>query len=376
MDINTVKKILTFKSGVFSLTKNYDEKALASLLAEASFLYSSVADLPVLPGMVAKINEDIIKRSIFGTASIEGNPLDEKSVEIVYNENKPEKTTKRAEQEIRNLKSAYGIVSSIAANPDTNLSEERIREIHRAVTLGIDYKDNIPGQYRNTIVKVGDEEHGGVYTPPKILDDIKNLMTGFVAWINSQELINLNPAIRASLAHYHIAAIHPFANGNGRTCRLIEASMLFNAGIKHVPFMLSNYYYKNIDDYFNVFSKVENNEASDVTPFLEFTLKGHIDALKEIKNFILWIIRKLVLKDFYLYLLKEKTVSQRQYDFLLLLLDRKKELDFKGLLEPPFDILFRDLNERTLRRDLENLVGLKLITKTEDKYTLNLKVAG
>ena len=41
-----------------------------------------------------------------------------------------------------------------------------------------------------------------------------------------------NEAIRAALAHYYSALIHPFGDGNGRTARAIEAILLKSAGIK------------------------------------------------------------------------------------------------------------------------------------------------
>ena len=49
--------------------------------------------------------------------------------------------------------------------------------------------------------------------------------------------------------------IHPFWDGNGRTGRLIEAIILQASNIKYVPRELSNYYYRNVDEYYNSFSK-------------------------------------------------------------------------------------------------------------------------
>jgi Fic family protein len=97
-------------------------------------------------------------------------------------------------------------------------------------------------------------------------------------WINSEELLREDAAIRAALAHYYFALIHPFGNGNGRTARAIEALLLKNdAKIKFfVCVMLSNFYYKNIDNYFRAFSLSERNATYDVTPFLEFFLISSI----------------------------------------------------------------------------------------------------
>ena len=50
--------------------------------------------------------------------------------------------------------------------------------------------------------------------------------------------------IQALAAHYHLAAMHPFLDGNGRTARALEALMLQRAGLRDSSFIaMSNYYY-------------------------------------------------------------------------------------------------------------------------------------
>jgi len=120
-----------------------------------------------------------------------------------------------------------------------------------------------------------------IYTPPKCLADIENLMKEFIEWINSNEVIGLDRFIRASLAHYHLGLIHPFGNGNGRTIRIIEAVFLRTSGIKYVPTMLSNYYYKKVDDYYTAFSQARNNTNNDITVFIKFMLEGVIESLSK-----------------------------------------------------------------------------------------------
>ena len=177
-----------------------------------------------------------------------------------------------------------------------------------------------PGTYRNGLVYVGDLAHGGVYKPPKILDDVKNLMKEFNKWINSDEILELDPFIRAALAHYHCSLIHPFWDGNGRTARLIETVILDAANIKYVPKMLANLYYKNVDDYYIAYSKtIALKKNNDVSPFLEFVLKSVVKALKKIKEDITFSIRMLVIHDSFRISLENKNITKRQYQFLLLL---------------------------------------------------------
>lgn len=373
------KRIETFKSGPFVFSLNYDKTKLGGLLVEAKILYRTIAGIPILPDLAARLEEDLIKRSIFGTAAIEGNPLSEDDVKKVLSEEEIKSKTQRAEKQIRNLKIAYQIIKKTApsGNPFV-LNEDLIKELNKIITTECEEPDNIPGNYRNSTVKVGDQAHGGVYTPPKVFDDIKVLMGHFIEWINSPELLAEDEAVRACLAHYYLALIHPFGNGNGRTARVVEAIMLKSDGIKFVPHMLSNFYYKNIDDYFWAFSKSERNDKNDITPFVEFFLTGLVASLVEIRDKIFAWIRKFTLEDYYKHLRREKTITQRQFNFLTLLLNNPQEFSLKDLYEKDFfKVIYRSISERTARRDLENLKGKGLIILNEKgNYVLHHMILG
>jgi Fic family protein len=287
--------------------------------------------------------------------------------------------TETAEKEIKNLKKAYDYFVTVKHVPGVifKLEEDQIKEIHRIITDGLEMKDNMPGLYRSQPVFVGNREHGGVYRPPKNLADIESLMKEFVTWLNSEEILSLVPEIRAALAHYHFALIHPFGNGNGRTARIIEALILTAAGMKYMPVMLSNFYYKHIDEYFSVFSSSEQNAENDITPFLEFVLKGVVESLNNIKDNIIYFIRIFTLRDYYAFLHKEKFITQRQYDFLIMLLENMKTFSLSDLSNvSPFNVLYRTVSERTVRRDLHKLCDRSLLICEKDKYELNLRVIG
>jgi Fic family protein len=373
-----IKKTETFKSGFFVFSTRYDQEKLIKILIEINVLYTTVNDLPILPSLATRIQEDIIRKSIFGTAAIEGNPLSEETVGEILSGSGKGKTKETAEIEIRNLKAAYDELQALRISESIfRIDEERIRTIHKVVTSNIQHPTNEPGLYRSNIVKVGDVDHGGVYTPPKCLDDIKNLMQEFIQWINSEPVIALPPPVRAALAHYHFALIHPFADGNGRTARLIEAYLLRLAGMRFVPIMLSNFYYQNIHDYFRAFSECINSQDHNVTPFIEFMLKGCLQSLYEIKDSITFLIRKFTLKDFYAHLHAEKQLTQRQHDLICVILDRNYNstpVSLKDMfLQAPFNVLYRNVSERTARRDLEKLCSMNLLLETEKKnYLLNI----
>lgn len=374
-----VKKVETYKSGPFAFSLNYDREKLIGQLVKAKVLYNTIAEIPILPNLASRLEEDLIRKSIFGTAAIEGNPLSEEEVNKILSEEDVKGEIGRAQKQIQNLKEAYTIIKKIELSSEPLLlQEDRVKNLHKIITEDSEGKENLPGKYRNHPVKVGDEQHGGIYTPPKIFDDIKNLMSQFIDWINSPEVLEEDPAIRGALAHYHLALIHPFSDGNGRTARVVEAILLKSAGIKFVSHMLANFYYKNIDDYFWTLSRAQRSKDYNITTFIEFFVKGLILSLETIKSDIFSWIRKFTIKDYYIYLRKNKEISQRQLDLLTLLLEVCEKFTLKDLFEKErFAIVYRKVTERTARRDLKLLQGKKLLQiDKEGKFILNYEILG
>lgn len=379
--MNIIKKVLTFKSGnfVFSAKFNDDKGSeIAKTFIDVLIAFESIKYIPILPNMASQIEEELIKKSIFSTAAIEGNSLTQEDVDKIVENKKINFSKERFVKEIQNLKTAYNNIKDInILDNKIQITQDLIKNYHKIVTNGLESETNIPGQYRNTKVIVGNQEHGGTNVPPKIFEDIKNLMEEFVSWINSNELLEIHPIFRACIAHLSLALIHPFGDGNGRTSRIIEAHILKSAGYRFVYTMLSNYYYKNIDEYFITFSKVLKNEDNDISDFVLFYLKGMLESIKAIREKIYIIITGLSLQSYLLHLKKINKITQRQYDFLSIMLDNNKEVSEKEILEDiNLKIIYNDLSSRTLKRDLEYLVGLNLLELNKDnqKYRINFFV--
>jgi Fic family protein len=367
-------EVMTYKSGKFKFSAKYDKDQLNLLRVQTQILYQTVRDLPILPNLASQIQEELIKKSIFSTAAIEGNPLSEEDVSGIIDDNVSGK--ERAEKEISNLKQAYLYLRGM--NPTggkLNLSEKIVKDLHSSITNEIEYPDNVPGKYRSHRVQVGDKTHGGVYTPPKVYEDIVMLMPKYVEWMNSDEVMSLDPFYRASLAHYHLSLIHPFGDGNGRTARLLEALILQSAGIKYVPMMLSNFYYQKMDDYYKTFAKTQRDNDADITEFLRFSLVGAVESLEEIKSRITYHIRIMALRDYVHFQRNEKNLTRRQSDLMAMLVDNPnltftlKELNDKT----PYTVLYRDVSPITARRDVKRLLDMQLIELEDNRYVLNLR---
>ena len=379
-DKNITKTVVLSNQRRFTFSCKYDEIKLTEYIIEARVLYKTIIDLPILPNLAAGLEDELVRRSIFGTAAIEGNSLTEKQVEKLVDDKEINLNTKeRAVKEVLNLRKTYRLIDGMVLNEKRQLvSENDITIIHKTITDGIDYDGNTPGKYRSHEVKVGDSSHGGIYTPPYIGTDIKFLMKELTNWLNTTEILNLNPILRAALAHYHFSIIHPFGDGNGRVARAFEAYLLRLAKTKYVPLMLSNYYYKNIDEYYSVFSKTLKTKGTDVTVFIEFVLKGFLKSLHDIKEKITFFIRKFTLRDYYNFLKESGTLNKRQFELLNILLNNDVEFTLIDLaVVTPFHLIYRSLSEKTIKRDLQSLVNMMLITEvSKKKFKININILG
>jgi len=368
-------ELMTFKSGKFVFSANYDTLKILPKLVEATTQNKTIIDLPILPDLAATMVTELIRRSIFGTAAIEGNPLSEERVGEIIGQ--PDTLAQSdSEREIKNLKNAYSFVEQSSRDDSIVLSEKLIRDLHKTIAMGIDYPDTLPGNYRNDVVKVGDNAHGGIYQPPKILKDISLLMAHYVQWLNSAEIKGAGGIVRSILAHYYLALIHPFGDGNGRTARLVEAYLFKKQGFLYVPEMLSNYYYRNRDAYYWAFSKSIKNRAGDLTEFLDFALSGVLESLNTVKSQIIAFIRRDSLKNYYRQLHETKSLSRRQYDLITVVQSMNIPFTLNELhRKAPFAALFQTLGQRTIRRDMDRLKEFHLITLNKNgQYMCNINV--
>jgi len=86
------------------------------------------------------------------------------------------------------------------------------------------------GRYRTMSVRVGR------YIPPPP-GDVSGLMFELLTWWN-KEAANLSPVLSSAIVHYRFEAIHPFADGNGRTGRALALWELYRRALTRTIFFL------------------------------------------------------------------------------------------------------------------------------------------
>ncbi|HZK03518.1 MAG TPA: Fic/DOC family N-terminal domain-containing protein [Bacteroidaceae bacterium] len=99
-----------------------------------------------------------------------------------------------------------------------------------------------------------------IYTPPSGEAVIREKLANLEKFINEDD--SIDPLIKMALMHYQFEAIHPFADGNGRTGRILLLLYLKISGLLDTPAIyLSEHIIKNKADYYKSLRSVtEKND--------------------------------------------------------------------------------------------------------------------
>lgn len=100
-----------------------------------------------------------------------------------------------------------------------------------------------------------------VYTPPCCEDVVRDKLSALEQFINDPALSALDPLIKMAFIHYQFEAIHPFADGNGRTGRILNALYLVQQDLLIQPVLyLSSYIVNHKADYYQLLRSVTEKE--------------------------------------------------------------------------------------------------------------------
>ena len=154
-----------------------------------------------------------------------------------------------------------------------------------------------------------------IYTPPCCEDVLREKLAGLEQFINDPSISSLDPLVKMALIHYQFEAIHPFADGNGRTGRIVNALYLVQQGLLSQPVLyLSSYIVKYKTEYYQLLKAVtEKNNWHDWVMFM-------LTALIETAQLTTKRIRSmLVLKDESEKKMKEVLGASFSHDLLQLM---------------------------------------------------------
>lgn len=139
-----------------------------------------------------------------------------------------------------------------------------------------------------------------IYTPPEGRVRLGTMLENLVLYMNDTT-DPVDPLIKLAVIHYQFEAIHPFADGNGRTGRIIIILYLVAQNLLDLPILyLSHYLVENKNEYYKKLRAV--TEAQEWGAWIKFILDGitrttrhtidKIDAIQELMQETIIVARK------------------------------------------------------------------------------------
>ena len=243
---------------------------LLALVEQIATLRERIVGASVELAWVPALQQESRSRNSHASTSIEGNPLTLEQVKALDAGRKLAVENGRAEREVTNYLAGLKYI-------EARVQLEVVRHddlfaLHRILAEGVmDQGDS--GQYRTIFVTIGDD------TPPGP-HEVSPLMFELLEWWNKGSR-ELSPILSSAILHYRFEAIHPFADGNGRTGRALALWELYRRGFDtHHIFSVDEYYWQDRPAYYDALRTTRQNE--DLTRWLEYCAEGLRQTLERV----------------------------------------------------------------------------------------------
>ena len=333
-----------------------------------------LSGLPYLPQWIEQVHEEQLRLEAVGTSRIEGAEFSQREQDEAL---APESITRsdltHSQRQLRAAESTYRWLGSQPA--DLPINDKFILEVHRRFVTGCDDHNCEPGALRpdGWNVTFGTPQCRGVEGGDEChttFDALCNAIAG--------EFTEYDRIIQAMAIHYHIGAMHPFGDGNGRTARGLEAFMLRRAGVNELVMVsLSNYYYEHKEEYLTALSE-SRRSGHDLTPFLRFALPAVAQQCRTVANTIIDNHKRNLVRQFSVALFGQLRTPRRR-----ILAERQLAI-LESLLEAevlsPVELMNRTAShyntlkhpDRAQLRDIVDLFDLGALQFHGDGIRVNL----
>jgi Fic family protein len=268
----------------FTITSN-----VANALMRIEAARQAVEHLPITSGLLVALRQSARLYSTHYSTMIEGNRLTQEQVSRVIGKHEHFPGRERDEKEVLGYFAALEKMEQFAAAGDP-VNERQIQLLHALVMAGGRTKVR-PSPYRDGQNVIRDSRSRAiVYLPPEA-KDVSALMSDLVAWLKLSQREGLPCPVRAGIAHYQFATIHPYYDGNGRTARLLTSLVLHlgSFGLKGL-YSLEEYYARDLASYYEALTVGHSHNyylgraAADITKWVEYFCEGAAMSFENVKK--------------------------------------------------------------------------------------------
>jgi len=230
------------------------------------------------------LNAVYLAKGALATTAIEGNTLSEQeALQRVQGKLELPPSREYLGKEIDNIViAANGIFERLITGEACTVTYDTILAFNKQVLEGLDFDEGvIPGSIRTYDVGIG-----SYHAVPH--QDCEYLLRRLCDWLNDDQVFQAPPGqqivyaiMKAVLAHLYLVWIHPFADGNGRTARLVEFQILAAADVPlPAAHLLSDHYNRTRTAYYRHLER-SSMDRRGVTDFLVYAVQGFVDSLRE-----------------------------------------------------------------------------------------------
>ncbi len=326
-----------------------------------------VESAALLPAWEAKFKEEAEVRAAHYGTHVEGNELNLDEVRKLM-EGKTVVARDRDIKEVINYRKMLDYLGktvgpSFAEASAGNARKQKVEKIYDEKTLkelhGLIVEGIVPaeetGKYRSVAVVLRDVMTGDIVHRPSAAVEVPYQLADFFDWLNDFSTNELNPVIKAGIAHFELVHIHPFTEGNGRVSRALATLIMLNEGydIRRL-FSLEEYYDKNVAGYYYALKTADQNRDHDLTQWLEYFVEGVAIEFNRVKDQVqhLSLDLKLKAQAGQQIFLNPRQIKIVEYIEKIGYLSNR---EFKDILPM--------VSEDTVLRDIKDLMDKKIIRK-------------
>lgn len=175
-----------------------------------------------------------------------------------------------AEIELVNHVDALRLIDRRIESDGLDFTEDLFKALHYEATKGLGtaggpFKPHHEGEWRDGEAGVWDPLAGAIVHAGSPQAEVRPRMLGLIDWIAEAERrpVEWPVPVIAGVLHFNVVEVHPFADGNGRTARLLTAALL--ARHDYIPGSLFNFdahYGKDKDAYLEALRSVRRDTLS------------------------------------------------------------------------------------------------------------------
>jgi Fic family protein len=258
----------------------------------------------------------------------------------------------------RDVEGVVEMMLDATQNYSEPLTEDRLFGWHAAL-----FPTGYSGMHKITVARYRTEEMqivSGAMGKEKVhyeavaATDVEKEMKLFLDWFND-DTIQIDPVLKAAIAHFWFIIIHPFDDGNGRIARAISDRMLARSeSSKERFYSLSKQILAERNDYYAVLKKSQHN--NDITDWLVWFLNCLKTALLETEN----SMQNILLKTEFWEKHKDILINERQRLMINKLFD-----DFYGKLTTSKWAKITKTSTDTALRDIKDLMEKGILQQEE-----------